>query len=398
SVRPTRELSAFTATAVSAVFCFGLYAAIKAAYVSTQFGTFIEERNLIYLTPVLFAGTALWLDRRRLRLVPLAAAAGFACYVILATPYALDNVPYAEAYGLSIVQLSNRDLSFAPAGVEWLVVGVLLVGIVLLLVPRVRPGRRAAGALVAVTAGLVLAWNLTGEIAGSNFSNTFSRQQLGLSPQPPDWLDRATGGQGVLFLGQGLDQGKQLKENLVEFWNRSLKQVWSLDGTAPGPVPTLTPKLADVDGRLSPDPGFDYVMATPGIDLVGTQVPGDFGQWQLWHIQHPLRTAESAIGLYSDGWSGPKLVSYNRYSTPGGRAGSVVVNVSRVGANGIPAPPGHVTIRVGTLVVGLDSDPASADPGRGDRLAALLAERLRPLGPAPARCPAQLLVRAAATR
>src|SRR5438874_8752157 len=101
---------------------------------------------------------------------------------MLATPYALDNVPYDDAFGLSIVQMANRRLSFAVSGVEWLVVGVVLVSVALLVAPRVRgvPGAAVAG----LAAALVLAWSLAGEIAGSNASNGYSRTVLQLLPAP----------------------------------------------------------------------------------------------------------------------------------------------------------------------------------------------------------------------
>ena len=71
-VRPKDEertpaLRAFTALLLAALLCFGLYTAVKASYLSTSFGTVIVERNLIYLVPLVFVGTALWLERPRLR-------------------------------------------------------------------------------------------------------------------------------------------------------------------------------------------------------------------------------------------------------------------------------------------------------------------------------------------
>ena len=75
---------------------------------------------------------------------------------------------------------------------------------------------------------------------------------------------------------------------LLEFWNRSIRRVWSLDGTAPGPGPTLTPNLAAADGKLFPDPPVDYVVADQGINLVG-RVVGTYGRWRVYHIEHPLQ-------------------------------------------------------------------------------------------------------------
>jgi hypothetical protein len=351
------ELRAFTAVLAASVLGFGLYAAVKAAYISTNFATRIEERNLIYLAPVLIAATGFWLDRRRVLVLPVLAAAGFACYAVLATPYALDNVPYDDAFGLSIVQMTNRRLSFAVSGVEWLVVGTLVVSVALLLAPRFLDQRtRISEAVVVLAAALVVAWSLTGEITGSNASNGFSRTVLGNFPSPPNWVDRSDGGKPAIYIGQGIDSGHAFGLNLMEFWNRSLKQFWSLDGTAPGPGPTLTPDLAKADGRLYPDPRVDYVVADTGINLAGTVV-ATYGRWRLYRIAHPLRTAQSVTGLYGDGWSGARA-AYNQYATPGGRRGFLTVIVSRFGANGAPARPGNVTIRLGRLVVGKDHEPA----------------------------------------
>ena len=62
----TRELSAFVALTSASVVVFGLYTAVKAAYLSTVFSTVVEERNLIYLAPLLFVATGLAFQRRRL--------------------------------------------------------------------------------------------------------------------------------------------------------------------------------------------------------------------------------------------------------------------------------------------------------------------------------------------
>ena len=60
----SRALSSFRSVAAAAIVCFGMYTAVKSTYVSTVFGTYTYERNLIYLAPLLFTGTALWLEHR----------------------------------------------------------------------------------------------------------------------------------------------------------------------------------------------------------------------------------------------------------------------------------------------------------------------------------------------
>jgi hypothetical protein len=360
--RRTPELRAFTAVAVAAIVSFGLYTAVKASYLSTVFATRIEERNLIYLSPVLFAATALWLDRPRLRIVPLAMAAGFAAYLIVSTPFAFDTVPYADAFGLSIVQLTNRDLGFTDGVAQWTLLAALAIGVALLLAPRVL-GRRplVAGGVVALVAVLVLSWNVAGQVAGANASNDFSERFFSSFPKPANWLDRVTGGEDALYLGQKVQDPNGV--HLIEFWNRSLKHVWGLDDTTPGPGPILHPDLASVDGRLYPDPKLHYVVTEPGIDLDG-QVVGAYDRWRVYKIKPPLRLAHTEVGIFSDGWIGcpgdPCPVAragYSQYATPGNRPGTASVIVSRAAWRG-PDKPGRVVVKIGTLVRGPDKQPA----------------------------------------
>ena len=125
----------------------------------------IVERNLIYVIPLVFVGTALWLERPRLRW-PLAAATGLVAYLLVSANYALENVPYSDALGLAIAQMSNRNLSFTDSAVQWALVVTLAISVLLLVLPRLLGARRTAVRAVGVTAALVLAWTLTGQIGG----------------------------------------------------------------------------------------------------------------------------------------------------------------------------------------------------------------------------------------
>ena len=367
SERRTPELRAFTAVFIAAIACFGLYTANKAAFLSTVFATRVEERNLIYLSPLVLVAMALWIDRPRLRLGPLAVVIAVVAYLILALrlgpDYGIGVRFYSDAPGLAIVELANRDLAFTANTAMWVLYATLAVGVVLLLLPaalgRRRPG--VATGVVALTCGLVFAWALAGQIAFSNGSNEFSRTLLRNFPQPVNWLDVADRGRPALYLGQKIQDPTGLW--LTEFWNRSLKHVWSLDGTAPGPDPSSRPTWPPPTGGSIPDPGVDYVMADPGVEVAGRRI-GQYGRWTVYRVQGPLRLAAGTTGLFSDGWIGcagqpcpAASGAYNRYSTPGGRAGDAVVTVSRVAARGAPIKPGRVVIRVGTLVKGSDRQP-----------------------------------------
>ena len=69
-VRPKDEAArpgtfALAFVTIVSVVCFGVYTAVKAAYLSTVFANLTLERNLIFLVPLLFAGTALFFERAR---------------------------------------------------------------------------------------------------------------------------------------------------------------------------------------------------------------------------------------------------------------------------------------------------------------------------------------------
>jgi hypothetical protein len=364
SEQRTPELRAFMSLFISAAVAFGIYTAVKAAYLSTTFATRVEERNVIYLVPLVFVGAALWLDRPRLRWGPLLAAVGFVAYLFVATPYQLTTVPAGDSFGVAIAQLANRNLSFTPSRIEWTLIASLAISVVLLLAPRLlgqRPGLRI-GVLVAAV-GLVLAWNLTGELAATTYSNDQAEAIIRNYPRPLNWLDRVDHGQPALYLGQTLDSGADLGVWLTEFWNRSLKQVWSVDGSAPGPGPTLTPNILTTDGRLQPDPKLPYVVADAGVEVVG-KVVARAGRWVVYKVRPPTRYAYTLAGIFADGQTGCSLQpcrgadsAYNQFSTPGNRPGYMTVDVSRLSACGAPVGPAGVRVTLGTLIKGADKQP-----------------------------------------
>ena len=83
----------------------------------------------------------------------------------------------------------------------------------------------------------------------SHHPNRFSDLAITNIRQPTTWLDDHTGGAATLYIGQQMKD--QNSEWLLEFWNRSIRAVWSLDGTAQGPGPVLTPDPNPTDGALT---------------------------------------------------------------------------------------------------------------------------------------------------
>ena len=343
----TPERTAFTTVLATSLVGFGLYMAVKAAFISTVFSTLVVERNVIYLAPLLFVGTAMWLERPLLRPGALALATLVTGVLVLGTQLRLDY-PYFEAPGFAILAWANRDLALSQDTIELLLWPLLLGAVGLLLLPRLV----AARAAVVLAAVLVLAWNVAGQSAASDGTRVNANGFRAGFPEPPDWLDRATGGEPAFFLGQRIPANAV---HLLEFWNRSLKEVWALDTTAPGPGPTQSPDLADVDGRLSPDPGYEWVVANADMELVGN--PSEpIGGWRLWHLALPLRLRQAVTGRDDDGWMGAES-TYSQFWSPGDARGTMRVNVTRRDAWGGEDVPGTVTVQIGPLVI-RDKQPA----------------------------------------
>lgn len=358
--RPEAE-RVFVIMTLSAVILFGLYAAIKAAYISAVFSTLVEERNLIYLAPLLFAATALFLERRRMHVFALAAASGFVLYLILTTPYQMQVHFYSDAPGLAILQAANRRLAFTPTDAKWMLLVLLVVALLVPLLIHRLTAREATLALVGV-AVLVISWNLAGEISAATASNDFSRQFLARIPDPPDWVDQQTGRSPTLYLGQRIVDPNNLW--LTQFWNPSLKYTWSLDGSAPGPGQTVTPNIFTNQGQLQQQRGeVRYVLLDSDLLSVLGRTKLKLGPWRLVQIDYPVRLRRATTGFYADGWMGRRAL-YAQFASPKrGRPGVIRIVVSRTGWGGTDVP-GHVVIRVGKLRITPSGEGSNLALGR----------------------------------
>lgn len=354
----------FAIVSLAALGGFGFYTAVKSAYVSTVFSTLIYERNLMYLAPLAFVGTALVLERARVRLAWLAVVTAFLAYVLQGTPYQMRYHFISDAPGLAILAWLNRTFAWTPATARVALLTMLAVSALVLALPRLSRVARFAGPVGIAAAVLAIAWNLTGAITAGNASNAFSKEFRDGMPQPVDWVDRLTGGEPTVYIGQQIADPNGI--NLTEFWNRSIKKVWSLDGTADRtPGPTYTPDLVSRFGTISGDPGYPYVLADNGVEIVGEKVLTRDNGLVLYRVRPPLRLASAVSGVYADGWLGTRrddleevTAGYSQFATPGNKPGVVLVTVSRTGACGKTIPTGRVDIKSGALAIGPDRHPA----------------------------------------
>jgi hypothetical protein len=297
--------------------------------------------------------------------VALAVSAVFVLLLLLTTPYEMGQDISYNAPGLAILQQANRYFALDVTGARIGLLALLALSVAVLLAPSyVRRG--AAWVAVGAAAGVV-AWNATGEVAFASASNRASDRFIDNIRRPLTWVDDQTGGAPTLYIGQQM--GDQNGEWLLEFWNRSISAVWSLDGTAQGPGPVLTPDPSADDGALSHDPGYPFVVQEVGIEVVGTEVArhlhvagGHLEPWRLIKVEPPLRLRASVTGVEPDGWTGAES-AYTRYSTEGGTAGRVRVVVSRATWGG-PNKTGHVTVTIGPIVIGDDLQPHVGKPAK----------------------------------
>ena len=348
---------AFVVTSVAALAVFLGYAAIKGAYISTVFSTLIVERNLIYLCPVLFGATSLAIARGVGRSWAIAGATVFTMYVVAETPLRLDQYPYYESHGLSFAAFVNREWGWPEGRIEDALVIACIVSLAIVLALRlIRRGSVAFGVIAGAAAVTVVAWSLTTEVYAAEGERLLSDQIERNLPKPHDWVERATGGASVVVLGQQISDPTGVW--LTEFWNPSIRKMWSLDGTAPGPGPILTPDLEATDGTLTPRPGTKYALALNGVELQAPVVDR-LGRHTLYRLDDgPLKLRSAVTGLYSDGWMADQA-AYTRYDVSRDGPGFARVTLSRERWCG-KDKPGKATVRIGSVTIGPDKQPAIA--------------------------------------
>ena len=374
---PSRNVRLFRSVATAGIISFGLYTAIKAAYLSTQFATRVEERNLIYIAPLLFIGTALVFSRRRVSIVGLAVASaytlylvGYALYHVTQYPYQMWIQLYSDSLGFAILQQANRDIGWTPQFAREILIVMTVISVLVLLASRFLQGRVLTAVTVAAAIG-VIGWNLTGEIAASAGTNSLARQAANTLGHPFSWVDTATHLAPTLYMGEA--EHDQNPEWLLEFWNRSIARVSSLDGSVLGPGPSGGPNILR-DGALywTNAPGtlpIQYAYAVevlPCIDMAGTRIKtheyqagGGPQTWALVRLTRPNRIQSTCTGIYPDGWTNGADSSYYRFSGP---AGWFRVAYSR--PENYPIKPTPIHIVLGRLKIN-DQQPNLGQPNLG---------------------------------
>jgi hypothetical protein len=335
---------AFAAYLGAALVTLLVYTAAKSTYLVANLQKLIEERNLFYLSPLLLLGTALVLGARRINWFVVGGAA----VLVLAVSWSgllIVGAPYFEAPGLAMLTIANRYLYWDINDFHWAAIGAVAATVLLFALRRRRW-------VLGLTAALVGAWLLTGEIYVTKTNTDYATSFASRIPAEKNWVDRATGGAHVTFLGQVLNLDPTPLW-LTEFWNRSIDHVDAVDGTAPGPGPTAGPGLASTDGALYYYTGDPYTLAGPGVSLAAPVVVRQPDGFTLYRTPTRWHLLQQEQNVYGDGWA----TSPMRYTYfPRRGAGTVRIDLSRTGYTG-NGPPGRATIRVGTVAINSEQAP-----------------------------------------
>ena len=176
-----------------------------------------------------------------------AGAYGF--YLVVGTPYKMGVQLYSDALGFSILQQANRYYEWTPAMAQWLLIGILLGGVALLAGGDAGAAfrHRLHGVAAALAIG-ILAWNVTGEISAASREtcrSAASSKRRCTTPSRGSTRSR-TGSRRTTSRRRVADKNPEWE---LEFWNRSIVRVESLDSTLDGPGPSGTPNVT-ADGRV----------------------------------------------------------------------------------------------------------------------------------------------------
>ena len=353
---------AFATYLTASIVTFWLYTGVKGAYNSTQIFSRPEERNLIYLAPLFLIGTAIVFSQRRIWIPGVLVSTGVVAWLVIYYGYQLA-FPYVDDPGYGIATMANRAFYWDQPDIRKGLGVAVAVSVGVLLLQRVRrvpPGLRHGA--VALACFVAAVWMSAGEVTSARGAAHSSRMEVANLEAPLNWIDRADHGQGVTYLGNHIGDPTGLW--LTEFWNESIQHVDTLDGSAPGPGPSLTPSLWHRDGSLSGDPGLGYVVAEPDAAMNEPVVEQHDGLTLYRLPQHPWHLEQAVYGRTGDGWhtgTAPDSTADGTYAYfgPGKGVGTVTVQVGR---QFCPphAPVAHATISVGPVAIDAAKNPVIA--------------------------------------
>ena len=315
---------------------------------ASQFSLRIEERNLIYLTPLFVLAFMTWIARGLPRPPVLAGAAALVPAVLLvALPLeSLLNVSLrSDTFSFSPLLRLDTRLSGGVTDVRILLaLGAVAAGLAFLVLPR-----RVATPVLVV--GVALFFGIVSRSAFEGARGLAIGARAAAGAADVNWIDDRLGSKAnVVFINDQTLNGNPHAVWQTEFWNRSVRQV--LEITPPphifGDAATLDPSTGKIStalpGGASKALTARYVVAPTTLSLAGKPIER-VGQLALYRADGPVQVASMQTGIYPDGWTGPSA-SFTQYAVPGRGRAAPILHFSLPGRAG-DFPPEHVAVTVG---------------------------------------------------
>lgn len=317
------------------------------AYAS-RYSLRIEERNMLYLEPLLLLALVVWLARG------LPRPPGLVAVAVLVPAALLITLPLEMLFNLSLVtdtfglvpfyRWSGRLHGGAPEMRTLIGIGAIGAGILFAVVPR-----KVALWAIPLAVGIFLGLSSRSVFGNETFISNATRHAGGLSGDP-SWIDHAVGpGKRVEFLyTSDIDRDQHMLWQ-TEFWNRSVRRVFGVTSQDPS-IPDVTAPLDPATGLIrprlpagSPDLKPRNVVAAANVAVAGKRV-AQAGFLGLSRVSPPLGVAAIISGVEADAWTGPSAV-YTGYRTrPGQRLKVLVWRPLLTGP-----PPAQVTAAIGSV-------------------------------------------------
>jgi hypothetical protein len=324
-----------------AVAAASLLFVVQAGAFASQFIQRIEERNMIYVEPVLLLAFVLWLERGAPRPQRLTLVA-FLVPVAL-----LTAIPFERLFNVSIFSDTTgllplfRVSALVSGGADGMRV-LLVLGALAVMVFAALSSPRVliVGGLVGVALFLGVSTKM---VVGSQRGQALAAR-LDTGASDVNWVDDELpkGATAALVFNSDLAADGHPAWQ-TEFWNDDVQRVIYLgarDFGFPGFNAAVSPSglLSPENGAGGQAPAVDYVVAPLGVDLAGQRIATQ-GRFALWRASQPLRLATASQGFTGDGWTGADA-TFTRYR-PGAEA--VIVDLSRPK---LPVPPGAVRVEL----------------------------------------------------
>jgi hypothetical protein len=319
---------------------------VQVAAFASRYSLRIEERNMLYLEPLLLLALVVWLARALPR-PPALVSVGVAVAVglLITIPFeSLFNVSAeGDTFGLVPFIRLNEVLNGGVSETRTLIgIGAICAAILFAVVPRTA----AVWAVPAAVAAFLMV--SSGSVFAKVTYIASSARHAGGLVGDPSWIDHAVGRDArVQFLyTTDIDANPHILWQ-AEFWNRSVRRVYGVTSHDPS-IPDVNAPLDAATGRIKPDlpagtPDANprYVVAASNVAVAGKRI-AQAGFLSLYRVTPPLGLSSLLTGVQPDAWTGA-TADYTRFSTRGSRRLNVLIWRQQLSG----PPPAHVTVTVG---------------------------------------------------